>query len=97
MPTENSGVSPSENGTKSVKPSATSVQEALAVAKQNLTVTPPLTANDMTKAEALAIAWTGIEALAKMKQANLYRSRQTGRVVVELLATEITKKGLVEK
>lgn len=91
---ENSGVLPSESAAKTAKPSATSVKEALAAAKRNLSDTPQPTA-EMTKDEALAIAWTGLEALAQMKQANLFRSPKTGRVVIELLATEYTPtKGL---
>jgi len=74
-------------------PSAMSVQEALARAKQNLRDTLSLSANGMSKAEALAVAWTGIEALARMREAKLYRSPKTGRVVIELLATELNEKG----
>jgi hypothetical protein len=85
----------SENATPEEKPSGTLAVEALAVEKKNLNAMPTLTEADMTKPEALAIAWTGIEALAKMKQARLYRSRKTGRVLIELLAVEfIESEGL---
>lgn len=91
---ENLGGLPSESAAKTAKPSDTSVKEALAAAKRNLTDTPQPTP-EMTKDEALAIAWTGLEALAQMKQANLFRSPKTGRVVIELLATEyVPSKGL---
>jgi hypothetical protein len=57
---------------------------------------PTHTDGEMTKAEALAVAWTGVEALAMMGQAKVYRSRTTGRVWVELLATDVTRKdGLI--
>lgn len=91
MPTENLEGSPSESGTKAGKPSATLVKEALAHAKPSLTATPEPMPNEMSKAEALAVAWTGLEALARMKQANLFRSRKNGSVVIELLATELTE------
>ncbi len=85
---------PSASAAKSVKPSDTSVKEALAAAKKNLIDTPQPT-SEMSKDEALAIAWTGIEALVMTKQANLFRSPKTGRVVIELLATEyVSTKGL---
>lgn len=88
MPTqESSEVSHSGKETKNEKPSATLVKEALAFAKQNMTAIPEPIQSEMTKSEALAVAWTGIEALAMMKQARLYRSPTTGRVVIELLAT----------
>ena len=91
MPTqENLGELPSENATKKGKQSGTLVKEALAVAEQNTPDMPTHTTNNMSKNQALAIAWTGIEALALMKQANLYRSPRTGRVVIELLDVEYT-------
>lgn len=94
MPTqENLEGLPSVSAVKAGKPSDTLVKEALAHAKQSLRDTP--TPTEMTKDEALAIAWTGLEALAAMKQANLFRSRKNGRVVIELLATDYDpKKGL---
>lgn len=73
-----------EKGTKLVAQSVTSGLRALAVEKQSLTATPPPMPSEMTKAEALAILWTGAEELIKSKQAKLYRSRSTGRVVLEL-------------
>ena len=89
MPTqENSEALPLENETKKEKKSATLAREALAVAKQNMTATQEPMRREMTKNEALAVAWTGLEALAMMKQANLYHSPKTGRVVIELLATD---------
>lgn len=74
--------------TRKEKTSATLAKEALAVAKQNMNATPAPTQSEMTKTEALAILWTGVEALAQMKQANLYLSHKTGHVVIELLAVE---------
>jgi hypothetical protein len=51
----------------------------------------------MTQGEALAIAWTGIEALAKMGKAKLFRSPTTGRVWVEFSQTDYdTANGLTE-
>jgi len=61
-------------------------REALAAEKPNTNAMQ----ESMTKDEALAIAWTGLEVLAMMKQANLFRSPRTGRVVIELLDTEYT-------
>ena len=97
MPTQEiSEGSRSASEIKKEKPSATSGSEALAVEKKSSSVTPEPTQSEMTKAEALAILWTGAEALAKMKTANLYRSPRTGRVVIELLAVEYSPtKGLV--
>jgi hypothetical protein len=97
MPTqENSEELPSEKETRKEKTSATLAKEALAVAKQNMTATPEPTQSEMTKTEALAVIWTGVEALAQMKAANLYLSHKTGRVVIELLAVEYSpKEGLV--
>ena len=89
MPTqENSEALHSGNETRKEKPSAMLAREALAAARQNMTATPEPTQSEMTKAEALAVAWTGLEALAVMKQANLYRSPKTGRVIIELLGTD---------
>jgi len=89
MPTqENSEALHSGNETRKEKPSATLAREALAAARQNMTATPEPTQSEMTKGEALAVAWTGLEALAVMKQANLYRSPKTGRVIIELLGTD---------
>ncbi len=42
----------------------------------------------MTAAEALAIAWTGIEELVRTNQAKLYQSQATGRVWIVLFETE---------
>ena len=89
MPTqENSEALHSGNETRKEKKSATLAREALAAAKQNMTATSEPTQSEMTKAEALAVAWTGLEALVVMKQANLYRSPKTGRVIIELLGTD---------
>lgn len=97
MPTQaNLEGSHSESATKNAKPSGTLVKEALAVAKKNMTAMPTPTQSEMTKSEALAVAWTGLEALAVMNQARLYRSPKTGRVVIELLATDFdSANGLV--
>lgn len=78
--------SPSENETKAESQSDTSESGPLATGKPNTSDTLQPTTSDMTKTEALAVAWTGIEALALMAQANLYHSRKTGRVVIELLS-----------
>lgn len=91
MPTqENSEALPLGKETKKEKASGTSANGALAVSKPNTETTPEPMPNLMSKNQALAIAWTGIEALALMKHANLYRSPKTGRVVIELLDTEYT-------
>jgi hypothetical protein len=97
MPTqENLEGLPSEKETKVEKASATLESEALALEKKNTNAIPEPTQSDMTKTEALAIAWTGVEALAQMKMANLYHSPKTGRVVIELLAVNYDPaKGLV--
>ena len=93
----NSGVSLSGNATKNGTPSATLGSEALAAAKPSTAVMPTHTQNDtMSKSEALAIAWTGLEALAMTKQAFLYRSPRTGRVWIELVDADYdTANGLV--
>ena len=89
MPTqENSEAFHSGNATKTGKKSGMSAQEALAVEKQSSSGTSK--PSEMTKAEALAVAWTGVEALAVMKQANLFHSPKTGRVWVELVDVELT-------
>lgn len=79
--------SPSAKETKDGKPSDTSVKEALAAAKKSLPDTPECTVSEMSKSEALAVAWTGVEALAQMGSAKIYLSRKSGRVWIELLAT----------
>ena len=89
MPTqENSEAFHSGSATKNGKKSGMSAQEALAVEKQSSNGTSK--PSEMTKAEALAVAWTGIEALAVMKQANLFHSPKTGRVWIELVDVELT-------
>ena len=89
MPTqENSEAFHSGSATKNGKKSGMSAQEALAGGVQSLKDTS--TPSDMTKAEALEVAWTGIEALAVMKQANLFHSPKTGRVWIELINVELT-------
>ena len=97
MPTqENSEALHSGNETKKGRPSAMLAREALAAARQNMNAIHEPTQSEMTKSEALAVAWTGLEALAVMKQARLYRSPKTGRVVIELLATDFdSANGLV--
>ena len=87
MPTqENLEAFHSGSATKNGKKSGMSAQEALAVEKQSLKDTSK--PSEMTKA--LAVAWTGIEALAVMKQANLFHSPKTGRVWIELVDVELT-------
>ena len=89
MPTqENSEAFHSGSATKNGKKSVMSAREALVVEKQSSSGTSK--PSEMTKAEALAVAWTGIEALAVMKQANLFRSPKTGRVWIELVDVELT-------
>ena len=97
MPTQdNLGAFHSGNAIKTEKKQGMSAQEALAAEKRNLTDMPTHTRGEMTKKEALAVAWTGLEALAIMKQANLFRSPKTGRVIIELLGTDYdTANGLV--
>lgn len=87
MPTQDSyeGL-PSEGEEKTVNPSGTSEQGQQAPGSKNSRDTDV----PMTKAEALAIAWTGIEVLAKLGQARLYRMQRNGLIVIELLATEYT-------
>ena len=89
MPTqENSEAFHSGNAIKTGKKSGMLAREALAVEKQSSSGTSK--PSEMTKAEALAVAWTGIEALAVMKQANLFHSPKTGRVWIELVDVELT-------
>lgn len=95
MPTqENSGELPLESATKKEGQSDTLAAKAQASEKQNLSDT----SGNMTKGEALAVAWTGIEALAHMKQARIYMSNKEANIVwVKFLATEITANGLEAK
>ena len=98
MPTqENSEGLPSVNEPEAAAASDTLASEAQAIEKPSSSGMPTHSEDGMTKAEALAIAWTGIEALAQMKQAVLFRSRRSGRVRVELLGVDLTDKGLVER
>lgn len=95
MPTqENLGELPLDSATKSESQLGTLAVKAQANGGQNLSDT----SGNMTKGEALAVAWTGIEALAQMKQAKVYRSNKENNVVwVKFLATEITANGLEAK
>lgn len=97
MPTQETyAVLPSANGTKAGSRSGTLASEALAHAKQSLSDTPEPTGSEMSKSEALAVAWTGLEALAVTGNAKIYRSRKNGKVWIELLATDYdTANGLV--
>ncbi len=45
----------------------------------------------MTVAEALAIAWTGVEELQRMGMVRLFQSPRTGRVWIELKETEFSE------
>lgn len=63
--------------------------DSVAAAKEP-TSSPDTKESSMTAAEALAIAWTGIEALGGMGRARLFHSPTTGRVWVEFKATEYT-------
>ncbi len=91
MPTQdNSEASPSESETRDEKKSITSDAEAKASAATSSSDTvEPTRVEELTVEEALAIAWTGIEALAGMKRALLYRSPKTGRVVIILQAVDL--------
>ena len=82
---------PSGNGTKAENQSATSGSEALAVENPSMSDMPPPSENEMTKEEALAIAWTGLEALALMGEAVIYQSRESGQTWIQLLATRYDK------
>ncbi len=93
MPTHNNlGALPSVSATKNESRSGMLAPEVLAVEKKSLSAMLAHTDAEMSKSEALAVAWTGIEALAVMGQAKVYRSQRTGRVWVELLATDVTHK-----
>ena len=95
MPTqENLGEFASGNETTQEKPSATLAVKAQAKGKPNLTAT----ANGMTKGEALAVAWTGIEALKQLGAAKVYRSKAAPNIMwIMLIDTEYTANGgLVE-
>lgn len=88
MPTqENLGELPSGSGTKAENQSATSGSEALAVESPNMSDMPPPSDGEMTKDEALAVAWTGIEALALAGAAVIYQSLESGETWIRLLAT----------
>ena len=89
MPTQGTYAGlPSANETKAESRSDTLVKGALAHAKQSLSDMPEPTGNEMSKGEALAVAWTGLEALATTGNAIVYRSRKNGKVWIELLATD---------
>ena len=78
MPTqENSGELHSGSETKKGSQSDTLAVKAQASGEQNLSDT----SGNMTVGEALAVAWTGIEALAQMKQAKVYKSSKEKNVV----------------
>ena len=81
----------SENEEKDERESGTLVNVAQERAKPNLTDTQGPTPDEMTKEEALAIIWTGLEVLARRSQAVLFQSQVNGCVIVNLLATELTK------
>ncbi len=95
MPTqENSGELLSGSETKKGSQSDTLAVKAQASGEQSLSDT----SGNMTVGEALAVAWTGIEALAQMKQAKVYRSNKEKNVVwVKFLDTQITANGLEPK
>ena len=95
MPTQgNSGELLSGSETRKENQSDTLAVKAQASGEQSLSDT----SGNMTKGEALAIAWTGIEALAHMKQARIYMSNKEANIVwVKFLATEITANGLEAK
>ena len=61
-----------------------------AVTDKEPTSSPDTKESSMTAAEALAIAWTGIEVLGNMGRARLFHSPKTGRVWVEFKETEYT-------
>lgn len=90
MPTQETFAgSPSASETKGENQSDTSGKGVLAVEKPSSSGMPMLSGNEeMTKAEALAVAWTGIEALAQSGQAKVFRSRKSGSVWIQLLATD---------
>lgn len=95
MPTQkNLGVSPLENETPTAKALDTLAGEAKGRGKRNLSDMPTHTNGEMTKSEALAVAWTGIEALAQMKQAIIYRSKTGGKIYVMFLETNLSSNGL---
>lgn len=83
---ENLEESLSGNETKAVKRSDTLENVALAAGKQSSSVT--VTPSEMTKTEALAVAWTGLEALAHMNQAAIFKSKKHRSVWIELKLTD---------
>lgn len=84
---ENLEGSLSESEIKAENQSDMSESEALAVEKQNTSDTPPPSDGEMTKDEALAVAWTGLEVLALMGEAVIYQSQRSGQTWIQLLAT----------
>jgi hypothetical protein len=95
MPTlKNSGEFVSGNETTHARKSVTLARKVPASAKPNLSDT----ANGMTKGEALAVTWTGVEALKQMGSAQVFRSTVEPTVIwVKLLGTNYTVgSGLVE-
>jgi hypothetical protein len=96
MPTqENLGVSASGNATTHARKSVTLVPKAPASVKQNLSAT----VNGMTKGEALAVTWTGVESLKQMGSAKVFRSKAEPTVIwVKLIGADYTVgSGLVAK
>ena len=87
-------VSASEKETTPEKPSATLAVKAQAKGVTSLTAT----ANGMTKGEALAVTWTGVEALKQMGAAKIFRSSaEAGVIWIKLANTEYSVgSGLVE-
>lgn len=91
MPTqENYEGLPSGSGTKAESPSATLAPGAKGRARPSSkgTPRPSSVATDLTEDEALAILWTGVEALVKMGKAKIYHSPSQNRLLVEVLAVD---------
>jgi len=89
MPTQETYAgSPSVKETKGESQSDTLGSEVLAAGNPSLSGMPTLLESEMTKSEALAIAWTGLEALAQSGQAKIFRSRKSGSVWIQLLGAD---------
>jgi hypothetical protein len=72
-----------ENETKDAEPFVMLENVALAQNEPNTNATSVPTTSELTKDEALAVAWTGIEALAHMGEASIFKSDSQGTVWVQ--------------
>lgn len=69
-----------------------SEQKAKAQKKNNSTDSAP-SSDEMSRQQALAVSWTGLEALAKSRQLIIFNDRTTGRVWFGIANAKVTSVG----